>query len=282
MNFPIPISGFSALDYFATLLDQEGERETRFLCEAALYLCQIEYPKLNLTRILEDIDELHEKAKLHLRLNGATLTQTFETINHVLYRDGGFGVHKRPLTRPEDYYLHQTILERRGSPETLGILWLEMAQNLDFDAQAIVLPNQFWIRVLLPAGQTILDPGTGQVLSRATLLSHVTPFLPAERASPEALQDETDDALATYLPAATARETLAHLIEKLKTQYQSQEKPKWSHVEGALDRLLLLVPEQANYWKERADLRLQRGDTEAAQADMTRYHQLQANPLART
>jgi regulator of sirC expression with transglutaminase-like and TPR domain len=264
MNLTISVP--NALDYFAMLLDQQDQQAETFLCEGALYLAQIEYPQLSFVRILEEIDQFHEHARLRLSLSAATLTQIFEVINHTIYEHFAFTRYMRTLSHPEDFYLHQTILSRRGSPQTLGVLWLEMAQNLNLDVDPIVLPGHIWIRVLLPAGQIVLDPATGRVLKREALIEHVGPYVPPERSSPEALKDETDDALATFFPVATAREVLAHVLEKLKAQYAA--KKQWVYVEGALDRLILLIPHQAAYWKERGLLRLQRGETVGGQADL--------------
>ena len=64
---------------------------------------------------------------------------------------------------------------RRGIPITLAVLWMELAQGMGLKAKGINFPGHFMVKVNLPNGQVVIDPFSGQSLSRDELAERLEP-----------------------------------------------------------------------------------------------------------
>ena len=67
------------------------------------------------------------------------------------------------------------------------------------------------VKVLLPKGQVVMDPTTGQSLSREDLAERLEPY---KRQS--GLVDDYDVPLGLYLQAATPRDIIARMLRNLR------------------------------------------------------------------
>jgi regulator of sirC expression with transglutaminase-like and TPR domain len=109
-------------------------------------------------------------------------------------------------------------------------------------AQGVGFPGHFLVKVQLPEphqGQVILDPFTGESLSREDLLERMQPLrtpggLPRSLTAP-------DDLLMHYLRAATPREIIARMLRNLQEIYRAQDDAP--RLKAVQDRLDILLPE---------------------------------------
>jgi regulator of sirC expression with transglutaminase-like and TPR domain len=116
----------------------------------------------------------------------------------------------------------------------------------------------------MPQGEVVIDPFTGQSMSREALGALLVPYrrrqgLPGASSLP----------LALFLQAAAPRETLARMLRNLKEIHRSAD--DWPRLHGVLQRLVILLP---TAWEERRDRGLaaaQLGADEAAIADLSAY-----------
>jgi regulator of sirC expression with transglutaminase-like and TPR domain len=120
------------------------------------------------------------------------------------------------------------------------------------------------VKVLLPKGQVVLDPISGQSLSREELAERLEPY---KRRN--GLVDDYDVPLGLYLQAATPRDIIARMLRNLKEVHRTQH--DWQRLITVLDRLIVLLPDA---WGERRDRGLahaERGNTLEAMADLEAY-----------
>jgi regulator of sirC expression with transglutaminase-like and TPR domain len=246
--------------YFASLVQSD---EHFPLLEAAASIGQDEDPELDVEQVLGDVD--HLLAKLRRRLpKEASTVERLRLLCQFFYKDLGFGGNVNDYYDPANSLLHSVLRKRAGIPISLAILWLELAQSIGLPAQGVGFPGHFLIKLNLPQGQVVIDPFTGQSLSREDLQERLEPF--TQRYG---LLDEFEAPLGLYLQAATPREIVARVLRNLKEIYQAQE--DWPRLLACLNRLVVLLPEAWSEQRDRGLVHAELGDREQAALDLQSY-----------
>jgi regulator of sirC expression with transglutaminase-like and TPR domain len=256
MHFEVP----TPLAYFASLVESDEQFP---LLEAAAAVAQDEYPELDVQRVLGEVDHLLARLKRRLASDAPAL-QRLRALNQFFFRDLSFGGNLNDYYDPDNSYLHAVLRTRRGIPITLAVIWLELAAGLGLQARGVAFPGHFMVKVTLPKGQVIIDPFTGQSLSREELSQRLEPY--RQRSG---LVDDFEVPLGLYLQSASPREIIARMLRNLKEIYMSQEDP--ARLIAVLDRLLVLQPDS---WSDRRDRGLawaEQGDAQRALPDLQAY-----------
>lgn len=256
LSFRVP----SPLDYFAALVREDDGFP---LLEATAAIAMDEYADLDVQTVLGDIDQLLARLRRRLPTDAGPL-QRLRLLNQFFYHDLGFGGNINHYYDPENSYLNVVLRTRRGIPITLAILWLELAQGLALQARGINFPGHFMVKVNLPQGQVVIDPFTGQSLSREDLSERLEPY---KRRN--GLVDDFDVPVGLYLQSAQPRDILARVLRNLKEIHRTQE--DWQRLIAVQDRLVLLLPED---WAERRDRGLawaELGHADRAVPDLEAY-----------
>lgn len=248
------------LAYFAALV---GDDDSLPLLEAATAIAQDEYPDLDVQEVLGDVDQL--LARLRRRCaEDADALQRLRALNQFFFRDLGFGGNVNNYYDPDNSYLNVMLKTRRGIPITLAVLWLELAQGLGLKARGISFPGHFMVKVNLPNGQVVIDPFTGQSLSREDLSERLEPY---KRRN--GLVDDFDVPVGLYLQAAPSREILARMLRNLKEIHRTQE--DWLRLIAVQDRLLVLLPDAWVEYRDRGLAWAEMGDARLAVDDLEIY-----------
>jgi regulator of sirC expression with transglutaminase-like and TPR domain len=256
MHFEVP----TPLAYFASLVESD---EHFPLLEAAAAVAQDEYPELDVQRVLGEVDQLLARLKRRLASDAPAL-QRLRTLNQFFFRDLSFGGNLNDYHDPDNSYLHAVLRTRRGIPITLAVIWLELAAGLGLQAKGVAFPGHFMLKVTLPKGQVIIDPFTGQSLSREELSQRLEPY--RQRSG---LVDDFEVPLALYLQAASPREIIARMLRNLKEIYMSQE--DHARLIAVLDRLLVLQPDSWSDHRDRGLAWAEQGDAQRALPDLQAY-----------
>jgi regulator of sirC expression with transglutaminase-like and TPR domain len=255
-DFPAP----TPLGYFASLV---GDDDSFPLFEAAASIAQDEYPDLDVQQVLGDVDQL--LARLRRRHPDATdPLQRLRALNQFFFRDLGFGGNVNNYYDPDNSFLNVVLKTRRGIPISLAVLWLELAQGLNLKARGVNFPGHFMVKVNLPNGQVVIDPFTGQSLSREELSERLEPY---KRRN--GLIDDFDVPVGLYLQAATPREILARMLRNLKELHRTQE--DWLRLIAVLDRILILLPDAWVEYRDRGLAWAEMGDVQLAVNDLDIY-----------
>lgn len=255
-DFSVP----TPLGYFAALV---GDDDSLPLLEAAASIAQDEYPDLDVQQVLGDVDQLLARARR--RCGDVTdPLQRLRVLNQFFFRDMGFGGNVNNYYDPDNSYLNVVLRTRRGIPIALAVLWLELAQGLGLKARGVNFPGHFMVKVNLPNGQAVIDPFTGQSLSREDLSERLEPY---KRRN--GLVDDFDVPVGLYLQAATPRDILARMLRNLKEVHRTQE--DWLRLIAVLDRLLILLPDAWTEYRDRGLAWAEMGDNRLAVADLDTY-----------
>ena len=229
----------SPLEYFRTLVQSDAQFP---LLEAAVSLAQDEAPTLDVQRVLDEVDQMLERLKRRVPSDAAALNK-LRGLNQFFFESLGFGGNANDYYNPDNSYLNVVLHSRRGIPISLAVLWMELAQGLGLAARGVGFPGHFMVKVNLPHGQVVIDPFTGQSLSREALAELLEPYRRRH-----GLLNELETPLGLYLQVTPARDIIARMLRNLKEIHASHE--DWVRQVRVLDRLLVLLPQA---WEEYRD-----------------------------
>jgi len=248
------------LEYFGALVESDDEFP---LLEAACAIAQDEYPELDVQQVLGDVDQLLSRVRRRLPADASAL-QRLRILNQFFFRDLSFSGNINDYCDPDNSYLNVVLRTRRGNQIALAVLWIEIAQGLGLHARGVCFPGHFMVKVNLPKGQVVIDPFTGQSLSREELEERLEPY---KRRS--GLVDEFEVPLGLYLQAAPARDIVARMLRNLKEIHQSQE--DWLRLIAVQDRLIVLMPEAWGEYRDRGLAHAEEGHAQRAVDDLETY-----------
>ena len=256
LNFDIP----SPLQYFASLVQSD---EHFPLLEAAVSLAQDEYPELDVQQVLGDVDQLLARLKRRVPPDAPAM-QRLRALNQFFFQDLNFGGNVNDYYDPDNSFVHVLLKTRRSIPITLAVLWLELALGMGLDARGLSFPGHFMVKVNLPKGQVVIDPFTGQSLSREELAERLHPLHQRD-----ARPDDMTLPLGLYLQPAAPRDIMGRMLRNLKHIYRQQE--DWARLITVLDRLLVLYPRSWPEYRDRGLAWAEQGQAQRAQADLEIY-----------
>jgi regulator of sirC expression with transglutaminase-like and TPR domain len=248
------------LQYFATLV---ADDETLPLLEAAACLAQDEYPDGDVQQVLDSVDQLAQRLRRRLSPDADPL-QRLRMLNQFFFKDLGFAGNVNHYHDPDNSYLHVVLRTRRGIPVSLAVLWLELAQGLRLKARGINFPGHFLVKVNLPAGQVVIDPFSGESLSREALSERLLPYQQSR-----GMVGEFEVPMGLYLQSATPRDILVRMLRNLKDLHRSQADV--SRLLAVQERLVILLPDHWLEWRDRGLAHAELGNTREAVADLERY-----------
>ena len=257
LNLAVP----SSLQYFSSLVQSDDEFP---LLEAAISLAQDEYPEFDMQKVLGDVDQLLARVKNRLPTDASAL-QKLRVLNQFFFNDLHFGGNVNNYYDPDNSYLNAVLQTRRGIPISLAVLWLELAGGLGLDVRGVAFPGHFMVKVILPKGQIVIDPLTGQSLSRENLLERLEPY----KQQGSALQEDIEMPIGLYLQSTPSRDIIGRMLRNLKEIHKSQE--DWPRLIAVEDRLIILQPDDWPEYRDRGLAWAVQGYADRAVPDLEKY-----------
>jgi len=229
----------TALEYFAALVADDASFS---VVEAAVAVAQDEYPQLDPQDVLAQIDSLADKLKRRLPADAAPL-QKLRLLNRYFFHELGFAGNVNDYYDARNSYLPEVLKTRRGIPITLALLYVEVATQLGLSASGVSFPGHFLVKLRMPRGEVVIDPFSGQSLSREELDERLMPFR-----RQRGLVGEFEAPLGLFLQSAPPRDVIARLLRNLKEIHRTAA--DWPRLLAVLQRLVILLPQA---WEERRD-----------------------------
>lgn len=254
------IGSVTPLSYFKSLVETEGQIP---LLEAAASIAQDEEPLLDIQDVLATCDALMVRLKRRIKSSFDPMRK-LSILNHFFYVDLGFSGNVNNFYAPENSYVNEVLQSRRGIPISMAVIWLELAQALDLQAEGVSFPGHFLVKVTLPEGLIVMDPLTGDSLGLDNLAERLSPF----RAHMGKVGD-METPLGLFLQPATPHDILTRMLRNLKEIFKSQE--DWQRLIGVLDRLIILNPQALDERRDRGLAFFELGQSKKAKEDLMQY-----------
>jgi regulator of sirC expression with transglutaminase-like and TPR domain len=250
----------SPLDHFAALVADDASFP---LTEAAVCIAHDEHPSLDVQSVLAEIDALG--LRLRRRIPGdAPPVQKLRFLNRYFFHELAFAGNVNDYYSSANSYLHELLRSRRGIPISLAVLYIELAQQAGLTARGVAFPGHFLVKVRMPQGEVIVDPFTGQSLSRDELEERLTPYKRRQ-----GLFGEFDMPLGLFLQPASPREVIARMLRNLKEIHRAAE--DWPSLLAVQQRLVILLPRDWDERRDRGLIHAELGAWDAAADDLDAY-----------
>ncbi|MDP1621977.1 MAG: transglutaminase-like domain-containing protein [Bacteroidales bacterium] len=131
------------------------------LLKGFILVTKTEYPSLDEDEIVSDIAQL--KTDIWVELNeNLTAFENVKVFNHVFFDIHHFNGYKGKIAKPQFNYVNGLLENKKGSPVSLGILYIILAQKLGLPVYGVNLPQHFVLVYL--GGEGIEDPSENDVL----------------------------------------------------------------------------------------------------------------------
>lgn len=235
------------------------------LAAAALYIAQEEYSSLDVEEYLNALDTMADEVAERLPDERYPM-RVIQTVNQYLFDDLGYHGDSETYYDPRNSFLNDVIERRTGIPITLSLVYLEVAQRIDFPMAGVGLPGHFLIRPVQQEMEIFVDVfHNGEILFSEdceNLLKQL--YGPAAR-----LQDQ-------FLDVVDKRQFLMRMLSNLKAIYLKQG--ELLKTLSAIERIMLIFPDNVMEQRDRGILYYHTGRWTEAKVDLSYY--LDAVPLA--
>jgi regulator of sirC expression with transglutaminase-like and TPR domain len=156
------------------------------IAECALQLSKIiYYNDMNVKKYLEEINlmqkELNIKREIS-NINFSRPTQIIELINEYMFKEQEFKANIHDYQNPLNNFLNIVIEKKIGIPITLSIIYITLAQSVNFILYPVNFPRHFLVKYVLDDvnhNEIIIDPfNKGRIMDDYALKNLIDSFFP--------------------------------------------------------------------------------------------------------
>lgn len=126
------------------------------LAKASLYFAQAEYPNLDVQKYLDILTAIALEIESQLTAERYPL-KVIKLINNHLFERLKFRGNQHNYYDPNNSFLNQVIERKVGIPITLAVIYLAIAQRLNFPMVGIGMPGHFLIRPEFEDSEIFVD-----------------------------------------------------------------------------------------------------------------------------
>jgi regulator of sirC expression with transglutaminase-like and TPR domain len=122
----------------------------------ALLLSRTVFPNLDAGACCEQLDALAARCR-ELFAEPLSIREKCRILNRVLFHEHGFRGNIEHYTDPLNNFIDQTLARRKGTPLSLSIVYLLVAQRLGMDLEPVGLPGHFMVGCYLEDAPLFID-----------------------------------------------------------------------------------------------------------------------------
>ena len=188
-------------------------------------------------------------------------------LNGYLFDELGFRGNTWSYSDPENSFLDHVLEARAGLPILLALIYIEVGRRLGLPIVGLALPGHFLIRYIAPEiGDLFIDPFTGgRLWTRTDCETQVAGLYGS--ATPALIEQ--------VMAPPSKRDILARMLRNLKNTYV--ERGDIDRALAAVERILLIEPDNISELRDRGLLRARLGQLHRALEDLDRYARLAPN-----
>lgn len=231
------------------------------LAEAALVIAAGEYRDLDIGAYLDRIDDMAARLRRRLR-DDIPPTETIIALNHYLFEELGFAGNHAEYYDPRNSYLNEVLDRKLGIPITLSLIYIEIGRRVGLALHGISFPGHFLVRCMVRDGALVLDPyAKGMSLGIEDLQQRVKQLHNGIDIEPEVVK--------SMITATGNKEILVRMLRNLKDIYLHEN--EMMKALSAAGRIIAVVPDLAEEYRDRGRIYLNLECFRAALADFSHY-----------
>lgn len=235
------------------------------LARAALYIAEEEYPDLDVSSYLTQLDTMAAALKRRLPAQSYPL-KMIGAINQYLFEELKFRGNQADYYDPCNSFLNDVLTRRLGIPISLSLIYLELAGRVGFPMAGVGMPGHFLVRPTLEDMAIFVDPfHQGEILFEQDCRDR------CQQLFGQGIQLEP-----SHLQPISPKAFVVRMLANLKMIYLQRRQA--TKALAAIDRILLIYPQAVSEWRDRGLIYYQQGDLEQARGDLQHY--LQESPEA--
>ena len=228
------------------------------LARAALLIAAESDPNVDVEGELRQLEAWGRELQERLQPGWNNL-QKLARLRSFVYEHLGFRGDQRDYYSPRNSLLHEVLRRRRGIPLTMGIVMMELGWRVGMPLEGVGFPGHFLVRLSGEPADLLLDP----YLDGRTV---------HEEDCRRMLQETTGGQVEfgeELVVSVGKLDMIERLLRNLKSAYLRQGDDQGAL--AAVDRLLLIVPEDANEIRDRGLLLFRLNRWAPALECLTRY-----------
>jgi regulator of sirC expression with transglutaminase-like and TPR domain len=238
-----------------------GADENINLAEAALLIAADEYPQLDVSRYLAQLEDMATALKQRLPTD-ANVARSIVVLNRFLFEEQGFRGNAADFYDPRNSFLSDVLERKRGNPAALAVLYMEVGRRAGLPLDGIVFPGHFLVKCQMGEGVAILDPYAGGSSLDVGDLQQRVKLLRDGVEPPKAV-------VVGMLTSASKKEILVRMLRNLKEIYTRRK--DWQKALHAIDRIVTVMPNVAEEYRDRGMMYLKLECARAALFDLQAY-----------
>src|SRR6185312_11833360 len=252
-------SSSEVLQEFATLVHAGIDDERIDLLRAALTFARIEYPQLDPTPYVHQIEELSRRVESRID-DPSDPAQCIAALNCVLFDEEMFRGNTADYYNPRNSFINDVLDRRLGIPITLALLYMEVGRRAGFQLFGVGMPGHFMLKHYDIDGRSFFIDAfeRGSVLSEDDCKRKIESI----HAGQITLRPE-------FLLIVTRRQMLTRMLNNLRTIYLSRR--DFRRAVQVVDLILVIYPRSPEDVKQRAALRYNLRDLSGAVSDFEEY-----------
>jgi regulator of sirC expression with transglutaminase-like and TPR domain len=228
------------------------------LAETALMIACEEYPQLELSPYLEELDQIAEAAQKAGSSSDSPM-DTVQKINHILFDTYGFRGNSSDYYDPRNSFFNDVLDRRIGIPITLSTLYIEVARRLNFSIAGVGMPGHFLVKYADRREEFFIDPfNRGEILTHDDCRNRL-----------HSVYGDSLEFNERLLARATNRQIVWRMLNNLKDIYV-----KGHAIDKCLsiiDMMLLVDSDDLTQFRDRGLLRMQLRQFDGAGRDLQYY-----------
>jgi regulator of sirC expression with transglutaminase-like and TPR domain len=208
---------------------------------------------------LQQLDRLAEGARPAIASRSSP-SEIVAALNTYLFDEQGFRGNTWRYNDPANSFLDQVLATRAGLPITLSVVYMEVGWRLELPLAGLALPGHFLTRYDGEGEAIFIDPfNRGRVWSRTECETQILTFYGSA----------TPALIAQVMTPPSRRAILTRILRNLKSLYAQMDDT--ARVLAAVERIVLLEPDDAGELRDRGLLRARLGQLHGALEDLDRY-----------
>lgn len=234
------------------------------IAKASLCYAQAEYPDLDIQKYLQFLDAIAIEVQSQLSGERYPL-KIIKAINFELFDGLGFQGNNKDYYNPENSFLNQVIERRVGIPISLSVIYLAVAERINFPMVGIGMPGHFLIRPDFEDAGIFVDAfHRGEILFKQDCQKRLN-----------RIYQQPVDLDPSWLAPVSNRHILARMLNNLKFIYLHTQ--KIDKALATMSGIIKLFPHNASEIRDRGLLYYQINRWQEAAVDLEYFLKIAPN-----